>query len=467
MNNNITVKSTLEEAYLAQESVSVWSANSKKAYRRNIKLIAEHMKSVGLEPIIENVTYDYGKKWLKDHYGTFQPSTLNQRKSTIPSLFSHLNNEGIITGNPFLNLEIEDYSAESHLSKDLNLVELYQVYKAAHELQSEGVNVLAPILTDIYTGLRSTNLKELKVNSLDHESSALNITLDKMEVNFQEEEKRINSKNREGFLPLPPKAMSVLVESAEGKEPEDALLYGLRGKAFANKQMNYIVRKICEHLGWIIKTSVTEKEGVNTGSKITKTDKYFTPHGLRYSVATIFHDMGVEDNAIRMLLLHSKKTTQGVLSRYFRKDSREVKQLRIAQLLLETVLETALEMEEKFNVEMDLESIYEQLPVAFENQKKNAYYINVFKDDIIRFTFSRKMEQMLSTTTDHSNSLFHTAEGINVAPTHSMAPIYPYQQYGLQPTGYPMAPPQMNYNYPPQPPTGHYPPYFYGPYAKK
>lgn len=129
MINEITAKSTLEEAYSAQESVSVWSTNSKKAYRRNIKLIAEHIKCVGLEPIIENVTYDYGKRWLVDHYGTCQPSTLNQRKSTIPSLFSHSNIEGIITGNPFLNLEIEDYSAESHLSKDLNLVELYQCTK--------------------------------------------------------------------------------------------------------------------------------------------------------------------------------------------------------------------------------------------------------------------------------------------------------------------------------------------------
>lgn len=287
--------------------------------------------------------------------------------------------------------------------------------------------------------------------------------MNKKDENFQEEVKRINSKIREGFLPLPPKTMSVLVESAEGKEPEDALLYGLRGKAFANKQMNYIVKKICEHLGWIIKTSVTEKEDLNNGSK-TKTDKYFTPHGLRYSVATIFHDMGVEDNAIRMLLLHSKKTTQGALSRYFRKIQGSETTSHGA-IITRNGIRNTLEIEEKFNVEMDLEAIYEQLPVAFGNQMKNTYYVNVFKEDMIRFTFSKKMEQMLSTTTNHSNSLFHTAEGINVAPSHSMAPINPYQQYGLQPTGYRMVPLQMNYNYPPQPPTGHHPSYFYGPYA--
>lgn len=44
-------------------------------------------------------------------------------------------NEGIVSNNPFLNLTIEDYSNDTHFSKDLNIMELYQVYKAAHELQ--------------------------------------------------------------------------------------------------------------------------------------------------------------------------------------------------------------------------------------------------------------------------------------------------------------------------------------------
>ncbi|WP_175401721.1 MULTISPECIES: hypothetical protein [Lysinibacillus] len=48
MNNTITEKSTLEEAYLDQKLDSVWSQNSKNVYRRNIKKISEHMKGLGL-----------------------------------------------------------------------------------------------------------------------------------------------------------------------------------------------------------------------------------------------------------------------------------------------------------------------------------------------------------------------------------------------------------------------------------
>lgn len=59
MNNRITEKSTLEEAYMEQEQFSVWSQNSKNVYRRNIKKVSEHMKSLELEPTIENETSKY------------------------------------------------------------------------------------------------------------------------------------------------------------------------------------------------------------------------------------------------------------------------------------------------------------------------------------------------------------------------------------------------------------------------
>ena len=55
-------------------------------------------------------------------------------------------------------MKIPDYTSDQYLSKDLNIIEPYQVYKAAHELQLEGNNVLAPTLLDIYTGFRSNYL---------------------------------------------------------------------------------------------------------------------------------------------------------------------------------------------------------------------------------------------------------------------------------------------------------------------
>lgn len=413
----LTVKCTLEEAYIEQEKISDWSRNSKNVYRRNIKSISKHMQSVGLEPTIENVTYEYCMQWKKDHSNK-NPNTLRQQKSTMASLFRHLNHVNIIEGNPFLTVKITDYSADKYLSKDLSITELYQVYKAAHELQEQGVNVLAPMLLDIYTGLRSTNLIRLVVQSLDFGEAGIRVEFGKQDTNgkseIKENEMALNSKHRESFIPLPPKVLAFFSNYIKGMHPDDSLLYGLRGRAFANKQMNYIVTRICEHLGWIKMSKDNSGSGQSDAKpekmKKIKTDQYFTPHGLRYSIATIFHEMGVEDNAIRLLLLHSKKTEMGALERYLRRDTREIKQIRNAQLLLETVLETALEMEDKFGVQMDLEAIYEQLPAAFDNQMKNIYYVNFFKDQMIHFTMA-KMQQMMTQT--------------NVVPmqSHPMFPI--------------------------------------------
>ncbi len=42
----------------------------------------------------------------------------------MTSLFRHLNNEGIVNNNPFLNVSIEVFSGDTHLS-DLDIMELY------------------------------------------------------------------------------------------------------------------------------------------------------------------------------------------------------------------------------------------------------------------------------------------------------------------------------------------------------
>lgn len=109
--------------------------------------------------------------------------------------------------------------------------------------------------------------------------------------------------------------MKLLTQYTEHMEPNDALLYGLRGKPLINKQMNYIIDKVCEHLGWVkVEYEQPEnnenhnhaKEKGRRNKIIRKTEKYFTLHGLRYTLSTLFHEMGVSDDAIRFLLGHSK-----------------------------------------------------------------------------------------------------------------------------------------------------------------
>lgn len=124
--------------------------------------------------------------------------------------------------------------------------------------------------------------------------------------------KSINRKNKEFFLPLPPKAMTLLTEHIRGLDEEDPLLYGLKGRPLENKQMNYITNKICEHLNWLENTEETTEDNNQ------KSEKYFSPHAFRYSISTLFSEMGVPKDTIKFLLITFKKRFRFFRALYFK-----------------------------------------------------------------------------------------------------------------------------------------------------
>lgn len=288
LETNITPKTPLSVAFEKYRSVKSWSASTNGAYGRNVKEFVLDMENNEIDPIIGNVNYSYLLEWVKRMEEQFSPKTVNQKISTLSSLYTHFNNLGIINSNPFAALNaIEDYDEEHH-SRALTLEELFAVYKAAYELQDNGVNVLIPILIEIYTALRSTSLKKLTVES---------VSIKKNGMQFKRYRKngKANRKNKNFFLPLPPKMMSLLIEHIQDLEPEDSLLYGLKGKPLENKQMNYITNKICEHLNWIEKKNSNIYE---VKKEVIKTEQFFSPHAFRYTLSTLLNDMGVPRETI-------------------------------------------------------------------------------------------------------------------------------------------------------------------------
>jgi hypothetical protein len=198
--------------------------------------------------------------------------------------------------------------------------------------------------------------------------------------------------------------MKLLTQYTERMEPDGALLYGLRGKSLINKQMNYIIDKVCEHLGWVkVEYENPENEDHNNtkgkgrrkGNKtVHKTEKYFTPHGLRYTLSTLLHEMGVSDDAIRFLLGHSKYEL-GALQHYILSDAKYIKEIRAAQVIIETLFETTMELETNYNITLNLEEIYVELPNVFSNQLKNKNYINLFKEHLVKYAFTALQEKYL------------------------------------------------------------------------
>ncbi|AMX83598.1 integrase [Geobacillus subterraneus] len=426
---NISAKSTLIEAFNEYEKSQFWSKNTRRTYRKNVIYMSEYMLNQGLNPVLENIDYEFVKIWENDQRKQgYSPRTIKQHQATMQSMFTHYNRLGVINGNPFAALKITDSNKQKHHSRALNIIELYQVYKAAFELQERGVNVLVPTLIDMFTALRVTSLEKLTVRSVSTTMNGLvyefdpkkdRVKEDKLLDQYLEEgdkhtDNSPNSKNKDFFIPLPPKLMKLLTQYIEHMEPNDALLYGLRGKPLINKQMNYIIDKVCEHLGWIkVEYEQPEnKENHNHAKEkgrrnkiIRKTEKYFTPHGLRYTLSTLFHEMGVSDDAIRFLLGHSRYEL-GALQHYILSDAKYIKEIRAAQVIIETLFETTMELESNYNITLDLEEIFDEIPKVYSNQLKNKNYINLFKEHLVKYAFAALQQKILKESGNNHSDYF-------------------------------------------------------------
>ncbi|WP_053075704.1 hypothetical protein [Lysinibacillus sp. LK3] len=165
--------------------------------------------------------------------------------------------------------------------------------------------------------------------------------------------------------------------------------------------MNYITNKICEHLNWIEK-----KNPINNEEKVEviKTEQFFSPHAFRYTISTLFNEMGVPRETIKFLLLHSNKNYDS-LDPYLSRFDVHIRRLEAAQILLETVLETALELDVKYNLKLDFKDVSKKLELAFQHQLYNEEYFLYFKKQIIAKPLSQIMENlqipMQQTVTPH------------------------------------------------------------------
>lgn len=388
---SINESSTIMESYEHFQSNHDHADNTKVSYNSNALSFQVFMEENEIEPLIKNINFELAQAWLTGQYKTgYAGTTIKSRVGFLKSLNSYLVNLGILQSNIFKEIDkgiiIEE---DNHHSKVLSLSELYEVYKAAFELDELGKNVLISTLIAMFTGVRNTSLVDLKVKSISKE----------MGIIFKYEGKRKNTKNKDYRLPLPPKLLALLINYIEDKElePEDSLLYGLRGTPLANKQFNAVVNQLCLTLGW---TKVRDLEANETkedldenstikGKKVfTNTEKHFTPHGFRYTIATVFSEMGIKDASIRFLLNHSE-FEKGNLKSYIISDKTYSKEVKIGQLILETLLDTAYELEKTNNIILDIERVKHDLPTVLDRAKRDFNEITIFRSYLI----SMGMEQ--------------------------------------------------------------------------
>lgn len=115
--------------------------------------------------------------------------------------------------------------------------------------------------------------------------------------------------------------------------------------------------------------------------------------------------MGVSDDAIRFLLGHSKYEL-GALQHYILSDAKYIKEIRAAQVIIETLFETAMELESNYNITLDLEEIFDEIPKVYSNQLKNKNYINLFKEHLVKYAFAALHQKILKESGNNHSDYF-------------------------------------------------------------
>ncbi|OLS38583.1 hypothetical protein BTR25_14290 [Bacillus sp. MRMR6] len=299
-----------------------------------------------------------------------------------------------------------------HHSRVLSLVEVFEIYSALKTVP-ELKQLKIPLLLNMMSGFRNVTLSKLTVDSISEVEKGIKYGEILDEEGEADGNELNTSKYKTGFIPLPPVLFNSIKRYIEMMhlKGNDSLLYGAQGKPLANKQLNHLVKKLCDTLRW---------EG----------EKQITPYAFRYTLSTIFGIIGVSDDAIRFMLGHNPVMTKGNLPRYVWMEEEYKEELRIAQLLLEEVLETLLMLQEHHLMNVDIEKIFKELKYIFPQALRFEHTITQFKHTLIQTANHNKQMELMN---------------LNGQPTmqqgapQPMQPFHAYQQanpYMIPPGGH-------------------------------
>lgn len=308
----VNAKMTLSQALLFMNEHRSWSDTTFESYQYDVRLFEAYLMNRGLEPTLENGQHlILVSKWIaQQKENDVAYKTIMRRVASLSSLYTFYKDLGTVQANAFKASSVSGEHSQAH-SRTLDIHDLKKVYGAIEGLKKEGIYIGIPIKLLLFTGLRNHAITKLKVK---------NIVWDE-EMLVYDELKR-NSKNKYQLLPLPPillKELSAYVEE-EGLIDDDSICYGIKGYPLKNKQLNALVNKINQYLNW-------------------SGDERVTPHGFRYTIATLLDERGVSVETIQYLLGHS--STKNVDS-YIRRNERKIKQIKDEITNIEKELEECL-----------------------------------------------------------------------------------------------------------------------------
>jgi len=244
------------------------SDNPVQAYQRDLRQFFDYLKHDDLIKIDRNT--------IRNYLGIMQRQGLDKRSaarklSAIKAFFKYCARENIIPSNPSLGLRSP--KLDKKLPSFLSEQQAEQAVQPNQEKPEETARNNA-IMELLYgSGLRSSELLGLKVGDLDLSGGQVKVT---------------GKGSKQRIVPLTRESISALKKYIAGRENQETVFLGARGKALNRRQLQRIVQ--------------TRIRSAHYGGKAS-------PHVLRHSFATHLLDRGADLKAVKELLGHANLST--------------------------------------------------------------------------------------------------------------------------------------------------------------
>lgn len=282
----------LKEKYFAYlENSKNSSQNTIISYKRDIREFTEELekKNIGIENVSGATVLDYLVKLQKNGKSA---STVSRNLASIRSFFQYLQNEKIVSQDPTFN--IHSLKAERKLPQVLTGEEIERLLNQPDTRDAKGCRDKAMLELLYATGMRVTEMIELKMSDVD------------MEVGY------INCNHGKKMRVIPvysiaKKAVKAYIETARSQFVKDS--------SEENLFVNYSGTKMTRQGFWKI---------IKQYASVANIKKDITPHTLRHSFATHLLENGADLRSIQEMLGHADISSTQVYANVVKKQLNDI-----------------------------------------------------------------------------------------------------------------------------------------------
>ncbi|AFZ83485.1 integrase/recombinase XerD [Candidatus Kinetoplastibacterium blastocrithidii TCC012E] len=254
------------------------SNNTLSSYRSDIECFAIWIEGLYKRSILDNISNEYIDRWFSENFFVIKSTTSNRRLASLRKFYTWALREKLIKNNPCLLTRTS--KQDKNVPKTLSENQVEELLKAPNIETDRGVRDRAMLETMYSTGLRVSELINLKINNINLSDGIVHVVMGK------------GGKDR--IVPLGEESMYWIeryTSSTRCKFPvsnKNILFITSRLKAMTRQAFWQMVKKY---------------------SVLAKIDTHLSPHVLRHAFATHLLNHGADLRVVQMLLGHSNIST--------------------------------------------------------------------------------------------------------------------------------------------------------------